>query len=309
MWGTGDMVSPLHDVLVRTPTTVGRFVEDGGWREPDRAALLDEHRRFVELLRGLGSTVHVANAIDGLVDAVYMHDPVIMTPHGAILLRMAKPIRTPEPAHARRDLERLGVPILGELTAPAHADGGDKVWLDSRTLLVGHGYRTNAAAIDQIRALLSPHGVTVHAFDLPHFRGPAEVLHLMSVLSPIAHDLAVVYEPLAPVRLLECLRERGIAWIPVTNTEVLTQGANILAVALDGEVGAVEEVDLDAGGAEARLDVGIAGGEDDDAGREGEQVCALSEHLPVAEGDPRDAALSEALEDAHGVERLVDDRP
>jgi N-dimethylarginine dimethylaminohydrolase len=225
------MVSPLREVLVRTPTTTGRFVEDGGWREPDRAALLDEHRRFVDLLRRLGSTVHVADPVDGLVDAVYMHDPLIMTPHGAIVLRMAKPIRAPEPAHARRDLERLGVPVLGELTAPALADGGDKVWLDARTLLVGHGYRTNATAIAQIRALLAPHGVDVLAFDLPHFRGPAEVLHLMSVLSPVAPDLAVVYEPLAPVRLLELLRERGISWLRVGDTEVLTQGANILAVA------------------------------------------------------------------------------
>jgi N-dimethylarginine dimethylaminohydrolase len=206
-------------------------VEDGGWREPDRAALLDEHRRFVDLLRRLGSTVHVADPADGLVDAVYMHDPLIMTPHGAIVLRMAKPIRAAEPAHARRDLERLGVPVLGELTAPAVADGGDKVWLDARTLLVGHGYRTNAAAIAQIRALLAPHGVDVLAFDLPHFRGPAEVLHLMSVLSPVAPDLAVVYEPLTPVRLLELLRERGISWLRVGDTEVLTQGANILAVA------------------------------------------------------------------------------
>jgi N-dimethylarginine dimethylaminohydrolase len=225
------MVSPLREVLVRTPTTTGRFVEDGGWREPDRAALLDEHRRFVDLLRRLGSTVHVADPVDGLVDAVYMHDPLIMTPHGAIVLRMAKPIRAPEPAHARRDLERLGVPVLGELTAPAVADGGDKVWLDARTLLVGHGYRTNAAAIAQIRALLAPHGVEVLAFDLPHFRGPAEVLHLMSVLSPVAPDLAVVYEPLAPVRLLELLRERGVSWLSVGDTEVLTQGANVLAVA------------------------------------------------------------------------------
>jgi len=231
VWGTADMVSPLREVLVRTPTTTGRFVEDGGWREPDRAALLDEHRRFVDLLRRLGSTVHVADPVDGLVDAVYMHDPLIMTPHGAIVLRMAKPIRAPEPAHARRDLERLGVPVLGELTAPALADGGDKVWLDARTLLVGHGYRTNATAIAQIRALLAPHGVDVLAFDLPHFRGPAEVLHLMSVLSPVAPDLAVVYEPLAPVRLLELLRERGISWLRVGDTEVLTQGANILAVA------------------------------------------------------------------------------
>lgn len=229
-WGTPDMVSPLARVLVRTPTTIGRFVEDGHWRMPDTDALLREHREFVELLRALGCHVDVAPPVDGLVDAVYMHDPMIMTPHGAILLNMAKPIRSPEPNHFRTDLERLGVPILGQLTAPAFADGGDKVWLDSSTLLIGHGYRTNQAGIDQVRALLSPFGVDVLSFDLPHYEGPSAVLHLMSVLSPIAHDLAVVYEPLAPVRLLQFLESRGIRWIAVSESEMLTQGGNILTI-------------------------------------------------------------------------------
>ena len=160
-WGTPDMVSQLERVLVRTPTTVGKFVQEGFWRQPDTAALLIEHKSFTELLESLGCTVDVAPPVDGLVDAVYMHDPMIMTPHGAILLRMAKPVRSPEPAEFRKDLEGLGVPILGQLTDPAFADGGDKVWLDAKTLLIGHGYRTNQAGIDQVRALLAPHGVDV----------------------------------------------------------------------------------------------------------------------------------------------------
>jgi len=254
------MVSPLREVLVRTPTTTGRFVEDGGWREPDRAALLDEHRRFVDLLRRLGSTVHVADPVDGLVDAVYMHDPLIMTPHGAIVLRMAKPIRAPEPAHARRDLERLGVPVLGELTAPGVADGGDKVWLDAKTLLIGHGYRTNQAGIDQIRDLLTPHGVDVLSFDLPHYEGPGAVLHLMSVLSPIAHDLAVVYEPLAPVRLLQFLESRGIRWIPVSEREMLTQGANILTIKPNVVVLAAGNPEIEAALREAGVEVNVFNG-------------------------------------------------
>jgi N-dimethylarginine dimethylaminohydrolase len=122
------------------------------------------------------------------------------------------------------------VPILGQLTEPAFADGGDKVWLDAKTLLIGHGYRTNQAGIDQIRALLTPHGVDVFSFDLPHYEGPGAVLHLMSVLSPIAHDKAVVYEPLAPVRLLQFLESRGISWFTVSEKEMLTQGANILTI-------------------------------------------------------------------------------
>ena len=230
MWSTPDMVSKLEHVLVRTPTTVGNFVADAQWREPDREALVREHSEFVNLLSSLGCTVHTAQAVDGLVDAVYMHDPMIMTPHGAILLQMGKRVRQPEPAQIRKDLERIGVPILGELTGSAIADGGDKVWLDAKTLLIGHGYRTNGEGIAQIRKMLAPYGVEVHAFDLPHFQGPDAVLHLMSVLSPISQDKAVVYEPLAPIRLLEFLKSRNITWLTVNDTEVHTQGANILTV-------------------------------------------------------------------------------
>ena len=197
---------------------------------PDTTELLKEHEKFTNLLESLGCQVDVASPVEGLVDAVYMHDPMIMTPHGAILLHMAKPVRSPEPAEFRKDLERIGVPILGQLTEPAFADGGDKVWLDAKTLLIGHGYRTNQAGIDQIRALLAPHGVDVFSFDLPHYEGPGAVLHLMSVLSPIAHNKAVVYEPLAPVRLLQFLESRGISWFTVSEKEMLTQGANILTI-------------------------------------------------------------------------------
>jgi len=227
------MVSKLEHVLVRTPTIVGNFVVDAQWREPDRTALVREHEQFVQLLKKLGCTVHIASAVDGLVDAVYMHDPMIMTPHGAILLQMGKRVRRPEPAQIRQDLERIGVPILGELTGSAIADGGDKVWVDAKTLLIGHGYRTNSQGIEQIKNLLAPFGVDVFSFDLPHFQGPDAVLHLMSVLSPISRSRAVVYEPLAPVRLLEFLKSRDISWLTVNDQEVHTQGANILTVAPD----------------------------------------------------------------------------
>ena len=225
------MYSNLKKVLLRTPTTVGNFVTDGAWREPDKTALLKEHQDLADLLKTFGAEVIVAQSIDGLVDSVYMHDPMIMSPHGAILLRMAKPIRSDEPGHFRKTLEEIGVPILGELTEPAFADGGDKAWLDEKTLLIGHGYRTNQAGIDQIRSMLKPFGVDVFSFDLPHYEGPGAVLHLMSVLSPIDKDLAVVYEPLAPVRLLQFLTSRGIKWLTVSEKEMLTQGSNILAVA------------------------------------------------------------------------------
>jgi N-dimethylarginine dimethylaminohydrolase len=229
------MVSQLRKVFVRRPTTVGRFVEDAQWREPDRDLMAAQHAEFVQLLRSTGSEVFVGDAIDGLVDAVYTHDPAVMTPFGAVMLQMGKPIRAREPDAMAADFERLGVPVLGSLHGAAVSDGGDKVWLDARTLVVGRSYRTNAAAVEQFRELLTPHGVQVVSVDLPHYLGPQAVLHLMSVISPIAHDLAVVYEPLAPVALLELLDERRIKRITVDEGEMLTQGANIFAIA-PGEV-------------------------------------------------------------------------
>ena len=232
-----------------------------------------EHNEFVQLLEKLGCKVHIANAVDGLVDAVYMHDPMIMTPHGAILLQMGKRVRQPEPAQIRQDLERIGVPILGELTGSAIADGGDKVWLDAKTLLIGHGYRTNGEGIAQIKKMLTPFGVDVHAFDLPHFQGPSAVLHLMSVLSPISHSRAVVYEPLAPIRLLEFLKSRNISWLTVNDTEVHTQGANILTVAPDVVVLAAGNPEIEGKLRESGVTVHIFNGENVAVKGDGGPTC------------------------------------
>ncbi len=267
------MVSPLSRVLVRTPTKVGKFVEEGFWRAPDTDALIEEHKSFTQLLESLGTVVDVAESIDGLVDSVYMHDPMIMTPHGAILLRMAKPVRSEEPKHFRKTLENLGVPILGELSAPAFADGGDKVWLDDKTLLIGHGYRTNQSGIDQIRELLAPFGVDVFSFDLPHYEGPGAVLHLMSVLSPISYDRAVVYEPLAPVRLLEFLKSRNITWFTVSEKEMLTQGSNILAIAPNVVVLAAGNPEIEGKLRDAGIEVHLFAGENVAVKGDGGPTC------------------------------------
>ena len=122
------------------------------------------------------------------------------------------------------------MPVVGRLTAPATADGGDLCWLDETTLAVGRGYRTNAAAHAQLTEILGREGVTVERADLPHHLGAAHVMHLMSVLSPVAPDLAVVFEPLAPVPLLELLAERGYRTVPADPDELDDQGCNVLAV-------------------------------------------------------------------------------
>jgi N-dimethylarginine dimethylaminohydrolase len=147
-----------------------------------------------------------------------------------VLLRPGKEGRRGEPDVAEADLEAAGVKVLGRLADPATAEGGDMFWLDPRTLLVGLGYRTNVAGLRQLRAILGE-GVEVLSFDLPHFHGPGECLHLMSFISPLAPDLAVGYLPLMPVRLVRLLLDRGVSLVEVPEDEFDRMGSNVLALA------------------------------------------------------------------------------
>ena len=225
-FGVTSMSAPLERVLVRRPALDGDWPA-AGWRTPDPERLATQHEAFCELLSALGCEVEVADAVDGLVDAVYMHDPVMLTAGGAIPLRMRKPIRADEPDLIATELERLGVPVLGRLPDGAWADGGDRFWLDDTTMAIGLGYRTNQAGAAAVAELS---GVDVIAYDLPHDAGPGHVLHLQSMISAVDDRLLVVYEPLMPVRLLEDLRDRGYDWLPIAPDEYLAMGCNVLCV-------------------------------------------------------------------------------
>lgn len=228
-FGVRSMTADLRRVLVVRPTTTGDFAA-AGWRGPDTGALRREHEAFVALLDALGVEVVVADAPEGMVDACFAYDPVFVTGAGAIELRQAKPARRDEPAFLVAEVEKAGVPVVGRLGGAATADGGDMCWLDETTLAVGRGYRTNAAAHVQLAGILAKEGVTVERADLPHHLGAAHVMHLMSVLSLVAPDLAVVFEPLAPVPLLEMLAERGYRTVAADPEELDGQGCNVLAV-------------------------------------------------------------------------------
>jgi dimethylargininase len=231
-YGCRSMTAPLRRVLVRPPDAEGCAAwREYGWRgEPDPGRLAAEHEAFRALLAEAGAEVVVAGTpVEACADAVYVYDPAIVTEEGAIVLRPGKASREREIAAMTADLAVAGVPIAARLEAPATAEGGDTLWLDERTLLVGRGYRTNDAGIAALGEALP--GVDVVAFDLPHLRGPGEVLHLMSLISPLADDLAVVYLPLLPVRLVELLAERGVRLVEVPEEEFWTMGPNVLALA------------------------------------------------------------------------------
>jgi dimethylargininase len=231
-FGGQTLVAPLRRVLVRAPdpTALARWRGFGWLAEPDPAIAAEQHEALCELLRAAGAEVVYAGSDVGEdPDAVYVFDPVIVSDRGALLLRPGKEGRRGEPVAIAEDLRALGVPVAFEMAEPATAEGGDTMWLDQRTLLVGRSYRTNDAGIRALREALP--GVEVLAFDLPRLRGPDACLHLLSLLSPLDDDLVVAYPPLMPVRLLELLAERGIAIVEVPEEEFGSLGPNVLALA------------------------------------------------------------------------------
>lgn len=230
-YGCQSMSAPLRRVVLRTlrEEDVSAW-EQYGWRaKPDLSEARREHEALRRILMDYGAEVILAEAaMHPNPDAIYVHDPVIVADAGAIILRPGKAGRRTETEPMAQDLEQAGVPMAARLEAPATAEGGDMVWLDDRTLLVGRTYRTNTPGIAALAAVLPD--VEVIPFDLPHLNGRGEVLHLMSLLSPLAPDLAVVYLPLMPVRLVELLEERGVRLIPVPEEEFATMGPNVLAL-------------------------------------------------------------------------------
>jgi len=197
---------------------------------PDFERAGAESERFLELLAGAGAELLEAPRDETLsLDSIYVRDASVWTPRGLVLCRMGKPARAGEPAAQGDFLRAAGVPVLGAIEPPGHLEGGDVVWLDEATLLVGRGYRTDDEGIRQLRALLGSE-VAVTAVPLVHWRGPGDVFHLMSILSPVDADLAVVYSPLAPVPLREALLARGMALVEVPDEEFDSMGANVLAL-------------------------------------------------------------------------------
>ena len=232
-FGVSSSIANLKRVAVRTPTRDADYAAAhwlGAPDELDLDALERDHKIFIELLRELGCTVEVLPEAPGLADAIFVYDPAFMTPSGVIQLQGAKEARVKEPSLLTGDLNGLGIPTVGVLTGGATADGGDMFWLDNKTVALGRTYRTNAEGEKQLRAIFGAEGIDVKTFHMPHALGPEYCLHLMSVISPVREDLAVVYPKEAPVTLLQEIAERGIKTVEVPDEEYLSLACNVLAI-------------------------------------------------------------------------------
>jgi len=220
----------VRDAFVDESVIDAEWEALGYLHRPDFALALKEYDAFVDLLQGFGIEPLFLPRSDGVgLDSIYARDAAVVTDGGVILCNMGKDARRGEPTAQRSAYEGWGVSVRGEIGGEGRVEGGDVLWLDERTLAVGRGYRSNAEGIRQLSQLLGPE-VEVVTVPLPHFRGPSDVFHLMSIVSPVDNDVAVVYSPLMPVPFRELLLERRITLVEVPEAEYDALGCNVLTV-------------------------------------------------------------------------------
>ncbi|MGB8818699.1 MAG: arginine deiminase family protein [Rhizobiaceae bacterium] len=216
-YGANAMNAPLRRVLMRKPDAVVKHADPAKWHYGpafDAAKAVVQHAAFTKLIAQSGADIHwLPNVEDGLSDSIFTRDPSIITYAGAVILNMGKALRKAEPTLHKAAFEALGVPVIGEIKEPGTVEGGDTIWLDDKTLVVGRGIRTNQDGIEQLYAILKPHGIAVVSFDLPLWDGEDACLHLMSMISPLADDLYLVHAPLLPVALYQLMKAHGIKLI------------------------------------------------------------------------------------------------
>lgn len=200
--------------------------------KPDFTNAIKEYASFEALLKMQGASIYYLPEDASVnMDSIYCRDASIATDGGMIICNMGKPARRNEPLAEKKAFVASGIKVLGTITAPGTLEGGDVAWLNEHTLAVGHTYRTNEEGIQQLTALLQPLGVQVIPVPLPHYKGPSDVFHLMSILSPVDTNLAVVYSPLMPIVFRNLLLQMGYQLIEVPDKEFESMGCNVLALA------------------------------------------------------------------------------
>lgn len=237
-FGVTSMAGRLRRVAMRKPGALLSADADR-WhyaKQIDASAALAQFETFVSLVAGSGAEIEWFDDddADDLADSVFTYDPSFVVSGGAVVLRPGKVLRQPEAALHGSLYDRIGIPVLGTIDAPGTFEGGDAFFLDASTIAVGRGFRTNDAGIEQFRSLVAPLGIETEVYDLPYFSGPDACLHLLSMISPLGPDLALVHEPLLPVRLHQDLVERGYELVVAPPEEFEASSGlnlNVLAVA------------------------------------------------------------------------------
>ncbi len=239
-FGCQNMVDPIRRALIKHPRDAYRnqVNVDHQYQQlnycdvPDFKKSLADYDAFSGLLDSFDIEVHHLPEDESTsLDSIYTHDPCVVTNGGVILSIMGKKDRLSESAAMENYFQSINIPILGRIETPGTLEGGDVVWIDERTVAIGVGYRSNTEGIRQFRELLRNLVDKVISVSLPHWTGPSNCLHLMSNVSPIDHDLYLVYSRLLSVSFRKYLIERRINLVEVPEKEYDSMGCNVLAVA------------------------------------------------------------------------------
>ena len=234
------MVDPIKKILLKNPksafinqkTINEQYLKLNYLEAPNFNKAILDYENFVSLLKSFDIELHyLPEDKSTSLDSIYTHDPCVISNNGVIICNMGKKSRLPESNNIEKFFNSIQIPILGKIKTPGILEGGDVVWIDNKTIAVGEGYRTNREGIEQLRYLLSDQVETVISVPMPHWNGPQDCLHLMSNLSPIDHNLYLVYSRLLPVSFRKYLLDENIELIDVPDEEYESMGCNVLAVA------------------------------------------------------------------------------
>ena len=234
------MVDPIKKILLKHPksafinqkTVNEQYLKLNYFEAPNFNKAILDYENFVSLLKSFDIELHyLPEDKSTSLDSIYTHDPCVISNNGVIICNMGKKSRLPESNNIEKFFNSIQIPILGKIKTPGILEGGDVVWIDNKTIAVGEGYRTNREGIEQLKHLLSDQVQDVISVPIPHWNGPQDCLHLMSNLSPIDHNLYLVYSRLLPVSFRKYLLDQNIELIDVPDEEYESMGCNVLAVA------------------------------------------------------------------------------
>ena len=236
-YGLNSNVSTLQTVLLKDPKTAfkSQKIIDFQWQDlnfidkPDFKKSITQYEKFVDILNDNNVEIlYIPGDEKTSLDSIYTHDPMFMTPNGAVIGNMGKVQRKPETVMMKSYLDELDIPIFGEIDNYGTLEGGDVIWVNDKTVAVGLTYRTNNEGINQLRKILSTISVELICVDLPHWNGSVDVLHLMSLISPLKEDLFLIYEKLLPVGFLKFLNKIAIKTISIADEDYDSLGCNVL---------------------------------------------------------------------------------
>jgi N-dimethylarginine dimethylaminohydrolase len=229
----------LESMLMKHPgdAFINEHNVEAQWKElfytskPDMNKALDEYNAFLDIFSSRSIKIHKLDPDPRTgLDSIYVRDASIATDEGMIICNMGKSARMDEPDSQHLFYDSIGIPVRGMIEKEASIEGGDVAWIDESTLAIAWGYRTNKEGIDKVTEMLKE-SAEVIVVPSPHYKGPSDVFHLMSVFSPVDKNTAVVYSPLMSVPFRQELLRRDFELIEVPDKEFESLGCNVLAIA------------------------------------------------------------------------------